>query len=287
MKGLPTKERNFSSISPSAKWILKMKAHTNIPYAREAAGIVENDFIPGMEVNDPSFWGRTFHFESRYQSINSLANGLNIKNIIELSSGFSFRGIDWTKDSTINYFDTDLPGVIAEKKEITTALLNNRPVGNLRSFPLDALNEKQFSEVMEEFPAGEVLIINEGLLMYLDNSEKEKLCSNIRKALEQRGGYWITADIYLQLEKRNIELGLDAVSKKFFDDHKVDQNKFESFEAAAAFFRREGFVIEEEAVTDYSAFSSFHKLLQCSSPESIANMQKMEKVHATWRLRLA
>jgi hypothetical protein len=33
--------RDFSSVSPSAKWLLLMKGHTNIPYARETAELLE------------------------------------------------------------------------------------------------------------------------------------------------------------------------------------------------------------------------------------------------------
>jgi len=39
--------RDFSSISPSAKWMILCKGHTNIPYAREEAEIFfkNNGFV--------------------------------------------------------------------------------------------------------------------------------------------------------------------------------------------------------------------------------------------------
>jgi hypothetical protein len=35
--------RDFSSISPSAKWLLLLKGYTNIPFAREVAEMFFND----------------------------------------------------------------------------------------------------------------------------------------------------------------------------------------------------------------------------------------------------
>ena len=47
--------------------------------------------------------------------------------------------------------------------------------------PLNALDEEKFNEVVSHFPPGEIVIVNEGLLMYLNNEEKQKLCSIIHK----------------------------------------------------------------------------------------------------------
>lgn len=43
--------RDFSSISPSAKWLLLWKGYTNIPFAREVAELLEypNKYIPDFK----------------------------------------------------------------------------------------------------------------------------------------------------------------------------------------------------------------------------------------------
>lgn len=124
--------------------------------------------------------------------------------------------------------------MITQKKELLKALETNPAnlKGNLVLTPLNALDEKQFLETVNQFPPGNVVIVNEGLLMYLDSSEKEILCSNIRNVLQERGGYWVTADIYLKVATRNIDLALDAQTAAFFEQHQVEQNRFESLEAA-------------------------------------------------------
>src|SRR5947199_8448203 len=47
-------------------------------------------------------------------------------------------------------------------------------------FRSNVVDEKQFEKVVEHFPPGPIAIVNEGLLLYLDTTEKEKLCRNIR-----------------------------------------------------------------------------------------------------------
>jgi len=40
MEQVNLSNRNFNTISPSAKWILLMKGHTNIPFARQTAELI-------------------------------------------------------------------------------------------------------------------------------------------------------------------------------------------------------------------------------------------------------
>ena len=114
--------RDFSSISHSAKWLLLMKGYTNIPFAREVAELLEypNKYIPDFKKRDYTFWASTIGLENRYWSIDQLLNDLTIKNILEISSGYSFRSLDYTQQKGVHYIDTDLPNVIATKKELLT-----------------------------------------------------------------------------------------------------------------------------------------------------------------------
>ena len=66
--------------------------------------------------------------------------------------------------------------------------------------------------------------------MYLGREEKRKLCGLIHKLLQERGGYWITADIYIKNEL--MEMGREDAAAAFFKEHRIDENKFESFEEA-------------------------------------------------------
>jgi O-methyltransferase involved in polyketide biosynthesis len=283
--------RNFNTISPSAKWILYMKGHTGIPFARQTAELMEytEKYVPDYNRRDLTFWARTVHFESRYWSIDQLLNKLSAKNILELSSGFSFRSLERAKEKGVYYIDTDLPEVIQTKKEFIASLQheNDGLQGKLELLPLNALDENQFQEVVNHFPYGEITIVNEGLLMYLDRSEKEKLCRNIYNILKERGGHWITADIYLKNKLKKLELKVDARTQEFFEQHHIEENRFESFEEAEAFFNTMGFVVEKEAKINRSQLSSLKYLMKSLTFVQLFKLCKAGKIQKTWSLRIA
>lgn len=243
MQGNPSTERNYNSISPSAKWVLMMKGHTAIPYARQTAELIQypEKFVVDFQKADTGFWARTAHFEHRYLSIDQLLSDDPVHNIMELSSGYSFRGLDLSLKKDVHYIDTDLPDMIERKKELIKGLEDNEKhrKGKLELLALNALDETRFKEIVQHFEKGPLAIVNEGLLIYLSTEEKEKLCKVIHGVLEQRGGYWITADIYLKVSNSQVaDPGLDERTKRFFEEHNVEANRFESFEKAEAFFNR-------------------------------------------------
>src|SRR3982751_6367012 len=119
--------RNFASISPSALSLLKMKGHTSIPYAKQAVALLEKYNIESFSKNnDESFyyWVRVFHFEARYASINVLLADIQPKNILELSSGYSFRGLDYCIDHDVHFIDTNLPEVVNLKLKLQNELVS-------------------------------------------------------------------------------------------------------------------------------------------------------------------
>ncbi len=281
--------RDFSSVSPSAKGLLLMKRYTNIPFAKEMAELMEypDKYIPDFEKGDSTFWGVTTHVENRYWSINQLLNDLTIRNILELSSGFSFRSLEYVKHGGVHYIDTDLPDVIADKNKLINSLKIDRSItkGKLELIALNALDKNRFHEIAGRFSQGEVVIVNEGLLVYLNRQEKEKLCSIIHDILMERGGYWITADIYLKNDHFNLDNKLHREVKEFTDHHNVKDNSFESFEEAEAFFKSMGFIIDKKAEINYSKMSSYKHLIKNLTEKQLTKLGKVGKMQATWRLK--
>jgi O-methyltransferase involved in polyketide biosynthesis len=281
--------RDFSSISPSAKWLLLMKGYTNIPFAREVAELMvyPDEYLPDFEKRDFTFWATTLGLENRYWSIDQLLNDLTIKNILELSSGYSFRGLDCIIHNDVHYIDTDLPDVILVKKQFFGSLKIEgiKTKGNLELLPLNALDEKNFHEIIDRFPDGEVAIINEGLLTYLDKQEKLMICSIIHNILMERGGYWITADIVLKNKEQKLELRYNAEIKEFNEKQDTEGNSFESFEEAEMFFKDLGFVIDKKAKTRFSEMSSFKYMLKSLTLRKLFKMKNAGNIFATWRLK--
>lgn len=281
--------RNFTTISPSAESLILLKGHTSIPFAQQTAELISfpDKFVPKFDNDDFTFWARVLHFETRYLSINQLIKGLEIKNILELSSGFSFRCLEQTSQKNYHYIDTDLPEIIELKQKILNELKVKHILGTLELLSLNALDENQFREVVSHFPDGEILIINEGLLIYLDKTEKEKLCSIIHKLLRERGGYWITSDIYIKNQVQKTDINVDNKTKEFLEQHKIEENKFDSFDEAKDFFNENGFVIDKESNVDISALSSTKYFLKSLKIESFPKDHKTPKLQTTWRLKVS
>ena len=282
--------RNYNTISPSAEMLLLTKGHTNIPFAKRAAELYlypEKYTLDSTE-KDLTFWARLAHFESRYWTIDQLLSELDVKNILEISSGFSFRGLKAVEEKDVHYIDTDLPNLIDVKRKLLDQLQKESTgKGKLEILPLNALDEDQFNEIVSRFPTGEIAIVNEGLLMYLDAEEKEKLCRNIRNVLKQFGGYWITADIYIKKELDRNLFKIDQKLADFAKQHKIAENRFDSFESAKEFFGSMGFVVDKEAEPDYSKVTALKNVFEGATPEQLNGLKDAGKIQATWRLKLA
>jgi O-methyltransferase involved in polyketide biosynthesis len=280
--------RNFNTISPSAKSLMFMKGYTSIPFARQTAELLKKPekFIPDVENKDFTFWARTLHFENRYWSIDNLLSDPDIKNILELSSGFSYRGLEISKQKGFYYIDTDLPDIIEIKKDFIPALQSKPMLGKLEVLPLNALDETEFQKIVDHFPEGELVIVNEGLLMYLNLGEKKKLCRIIHNILSKRGGYWITADIYIKKQMEKLNLKMDKDTAAFLEQHKIEENKFSSFEEAEDFFNQQGFVIDKEANVDPAKLSALNYFRNSIPKENASMFQNSPKMQVTWRLRI-
>ncbi len=283
-------QKDFTSVSPSARSLLLMKGYTDIPFARETAALMQGPEVFGLNFDNKDFWFwiRVMHFEARYWSIDQLLKQASIKNILELSSGYSLRCLDLClKDPAVHCIDTDLSGVVAAKRTLIAQLEADKNVkGKFELLPLNALNEQEFEGIVDHFGKGELSIVNEGLLMYLDIEEKKRLCRIIHTVLKQRGGCWITADVYI---RRSAEMQASIPQSKgettFFEQHNIEGNKFESYLAAGGFFEDQGFEVVHEAVINYQALSVMPHLLKVLPKHVKNNQEPPPKVQATWMLR--
>lgn len=266
-----------------------MKGYTNIPYAKETAALLQGPEVFDLSFDEKDFWFwiRVMHFENRYWTIDQLLKQTDAKNMLELSSGYSFRGLDLcVKDKSIHYIDTDLPEVVSVKQDLISKLKVNQDIkGNFELLSLNALNNADFNAVVSRFEDGPLTIVNEGLLMYLGMEEKKSLCKIIHNTLSKRGGCWITADIYV---KRTSEMRANLPQSKsetaFFEKHNIEENKFENYEAAEVFFKSEGFELLKEAVPDYGKLSVMPHLLKVLPEEARNRKEPPPKIQATWML---
>jgi O-methyltransferase involved in polyketide biosynthesis len=229
-------------------------------------------------------FGWLLHFENRYRTIDSLLHPLETRNVLEIASGFSFRGLQLCSQEDIFYIDTDLPNSNSTKQQVVNQLIETQGIqlkGSLRTMPLNALDTDAFHAVIDQFPPGPVTIVNEGLLMYLDDAEKRQLCANIHAVLMKRGGSWITGDIYLKKAAHEKEYATPAI-KEFLTMHKVEEKKFDSFEAAAAFFTECGFTIAAKEIVAYNQLSALKFIEHRQVPEDM--VRSWFTTRQTWKL---
>jgi len=282
-------KRDFSKISPSAKSLLMLKGLTQIPYAREAAELMSypDHYHPDFENTDLAFWTRVVHFESRYWSIDQLFHDLVFHNVMELSSGFSFRGLNMVQEKNIHYIDTDLGNVIEYKKDLVDKLVGKdiSSPGKLEMLTLNVLDENEFNLIVDRFEDGPLVIVNEGLLMYLNSQEKEKLCKIISGVLARKGGYWITADIYRRTTLTRLKDDKDEL-KELTDQQRIEDNMFDDFDAAKDFFRKQGFVVDMESTMDFSKITTIPYLFKNATEAELNAMRALPQVQTTWRLKL-
>jgi O-methyltransferase involved in polyketide biosynthesis len=202
-----------------------MHALADIPYCWELAGLMD-----AKKTADAVFGANSLRIaaalapimELRHRSISALMKQSDIKNILEIAAGFSTRGLEMTEyDPTIHYIESDLRPVLEEKKELIRQLM---PFGqgkpkNLCFCAADALDCWQLERVADNFDDGPIKIITEGLLLYLNREEKERITKNLICLLKKSGGIWITTDIsvkkrFIALDKENdIGVGLAKITQ--------------------------------------------------------------------------
>lgn len=294
-----TTERNFNTISPSARVLLLMKALTDIPFARETAALIlEPEAFDRLlqQHHSTTFLVRVVHFENRYKTIDQMLDILRPSNVLELSSGFSCRGLAMAQYKPIIYLDTDLPESADNKKTLITDLIRIHHVhrkGKLYVQPLNAMDGSQFENALQFFAPGPITIVNEGLLVYLDEEEKRALCKTIHAILKRRGGHWITGDVYLKNpdHEPGINNGNGAIKqtqednkwKEFLTEHNVNANKFNSYDEAEAFFISCGFRVAHKAPTLHKSLSA---LSYFSTPIKAEDVDEWLKYRQTWVLEV-
>lgn len=258
-------------ICPTAKLMTLMHALANIPYCGELADLME-----ARQTADAVFGARSLRIaaalapimELRHRSISALMKRSSIKNILEIAAGFSTRGLEITKcDPEIHYIESDLRPVLEEKKELIRQIM---PFGqekpkNLCFCAADALDCWQLERVADNFDDGPVKIITEGLLLYLNREEKERIAKNFVCLLKKSGGIWITTDIsvkkrFIALDEENdIRIGLARITQLTGRD-----------------FADIAFATEQEAVESFAACGLKATIMNQSSLISLDELKSLE-----------
>lgn len=244
---------NYGRISPTAFLVAALRVFTDIPFSWEIAAACHADEVLretlGLKVQ--AFLWAAPYMEMRYKSVDELLRRSDCRNIVELASGVSPRGLIWSQDQEVTYLETDLPEMLAIKEKIAKGILDCVPRKNLHWLPVNVVDDSEFQSIGHHFDDRDnrsMAVVNEGLLSYLSYEERERMARNIHRLLTEQGGVWVTPDI-MSLEQFEVMIRMNpslVETMKSFSvliGRDLRSNFFITYEEAEHFFNRIGFQV--------------------------------------------
>lgn len=235
-------DQDYENISPTAFITSYPRIYTDIPYEKEIFKYLESHLPDNITLNKDL----APEIEARYKLINNLLNKSNIKQVVELASGYSSRGIIYSKNN-YNYIEVDLSQVIKTKKELINNLFGSLS-SNHYLINGNVLRKEVFVDIDRHLNKDEpVCIINEGLLRYLSFNEKKLVAKNIYNLLSTHGGIWITSDVTPKKFIASQEKAIKDFNNKLTNmtsRNKIN-NRFNDINYVKAFFGDLGFNLVE------------------------------------------
>jgi len=241
-----------NNISPTA-WVTAYRRNfTDIPYAKEIFVELEK-----LRKNDIPEKYKTAELapqiEARYKLLNRLLKESGVRQVLEIASGFSPRGLEMTKDPEFTYVELDLPVILKQKQVISEKIVGERP--NLYFDIGNALGFGGLKKSLKYFDKNKpIAIINEGFLRYLTMEQKTFVTIYIHDILQEFNfnGVWITPDITL---KSVLNVEKEATNNRVSEVHKdtglnIEGNSFSSVDEAEEFFGQLAFKVEKHSFAE-------------------------------------
>ena len=251
-----------AAISVTAKVSAYYRKFSDIAFAAEVATLIGADDAfaeivrnHGLEHDKLTFYAPMF--EARYKSITQLIRSSGAAQVLELASGYSLRGLDLTRDGSLCYVETDLPGVVATKLSLLEEVRRRHEIA---PSPLhvvtsaDALDIEQLRAATAVLDRSQsLMILCEGLIGYLTREETARVADNVRMLIgEFKGGWWIVPDFAFKTEIRNLPPERIRLREAItgVTQRQLDASAFESADDLASFLGRFGFEAQVRSQID-------------------------------------
>ena len=262
-------------VIPTAWLIAYCRIFSDIPFSKEIFNEFEKVCAEkGQTIPDSLKNTRlTPQFEARYKLVGRLLKENNVKQILEIASGLSPRGLETTnQDLSLVYVETDFSDLIGEKQQIIINCKKNYS-SNLHFEPANAFNLRELQEASKYFDAKKPLaIVNEGLMRYLSFEERTIVAKNVLSLLTKFGGVWITPDVSNRASDSNEILG-----RKLRDDIikmtgvNTNNNLFDDILHARKFF--------EDLCFEVESHNFMEEIDNLTSPKALnLSRQEVEKL---------
>ena len=287
----------YSKISPTAVFCARMRAKQNMLFARDICELIDTKY--SYLIEDIPDYGETLtskgdfipFIEGRYYSLNNALSKIDNAFIVELASGLSPRSLSFLSKKNVIYFETELKGLIKIKKKILKEIIIKKDLKskNLFFMSVNPLNKKEMDELGKIYKKKgnnkKLVIIHEGLLMYLDKKEKTTFLKNIKYLFENyaKDGLWLTPDFSRIKNKENEPKGKENIRDKISKITGREFDYFESIKETKNFLKKEGFnseILPNEKIVD----KLIEKKSLQSNRKSILSSSEGYKV---WKIKLS
>src|SRR5215469_1941224 len=181
-------ESRIRNISDTARWVAVYRAWEtertdavfHDPFARRLAGQRGEQIagsMPFAEKNSWPFIARTWLIDQVISSQVKLGTDM----VINLAAGLDARPYRMNLPGSLQWIEVDLPEILAHKEDV---LRNETPVCQLERVRLDLSDVRGRRELFSDLgrQANRVLVISEGLLVYLDEKEVTSLGQDLAVA---------------------------------------------------------------------------------------------------------
>lgn len=183
------------NISDTALWVAYFRALETQrpdalfrdPFAERLAGergfYIANNLIHGNK-HEWAWTARTYLFDKLL--LREIEAGADV--VLNLAAGLDARPYRMSLPSSLRWIEVDLPQTISYKESI---LANEKPHCRLERFKLDLSHEEQRRQLFREISEGskKVVVLSEGLLIYLSAVEVGSLATDLANELQFRS--WI------------------------------------------------------------------------------------------------
>jgi O-methyltransferase involved in polyketide biosynthesis len=250
-------EISFKDVGLTAQMVAYGRIFTDIPYSQEIFNLIE--LSKDKEIEDAEKLAKPEllpQYEARYKLINQLVLQHKVKQVFEIASGYSPRGLEFTDDPDFKYVEFEQPNMVEEKQEIVNAIKKDKNLGSRSNLILEAGNALNFDDLKKaslhldlNYP---LAIIVEGLLRYFDFDEKTILANYIYELLNNFGGIWITSDTLSFEDLKGLDNAKEKQNEQISKAINIDTEKnfFQDQNHAQSFFEQLGFTVERHAYSE-------------------------------------
>lgn len=285
----------FELVSPTAKVVSYLRdSQDSFPFAKRLTCHEEaKSILDHLGIKQTAVLARlSLMFQARYQTINQILQEQRFRQVMELASGISPRGLDWSRQNpgTV-YLESDLPTLMRVKAKAMRDSIADDTVlrrGILHCCGVDALNLSSIEDALEYMdPNARLAIVTEGLLLYFNQTEMEHFFDNMRIVLSNHPrAVWIVDMVSQQnlQELFDSDLGVAQAVRSIFastDRQVVRANPFKGDHDIEQCLTKHGLRVESTRSLQSTAASlPLRSPDQPTSPAEICGSRKIWVIRA-------